>query len=435
MKKIIFFTLIHLFANSIFAQVYKGNKTRHRFAQLTIGYEYISSYGGNSNYIKDSNLVPFDLNGRQSHNLTIGGTHFWGHADFYFSVFRFSTSNGINSTSDFFSSHNNGIETVFKYYPFQISHNKIRPFIGTGVVPYSYIQRDRNLKFGRGENIARYKFPLIGGFTYNFRNHLINLTGFFNFSNQFEYFISREQTTTVSTPPLYVSLGYKYSIDTTKPFEKDWESGNIQKQTEELREQKKLNGIFIGAGFSSAYGLGKSSYNLINRPYLTSSFDGAFMADLSLGYFFSKPELSVNANWRKYRSAISAYGTVQRTVRSSLAIELSHGFMDYHGFVPFIGPVISYEQLQASENHEDSLIFDVRQNKITMGLLFGWDIKPTHMHWWLLRTNLRYFPFLDIDIENKKALSLRNLEFNFIQLIIYPNRISFSKRKKITPIN
>ncbi len=286
MKKIVYFILLMFLSFGINAQIYKDNKTRHRFAQLTVGYDYISSFGGQSNYNTGSSISSFNLNGRQSHRILIGGTHFWGHADFYFIVYSFASSNGTNSTDNYFSSHSNGFETVFKYYPIQIQHNKIRPFIGTGVVPYRFYQRDKSLEFGRGERVRKYRFPLIGGLTYNFKNHLINLTGFFNYANQLNYYISREQTVSVRTPPLYLSLGYKYSIDASKILENKWESGETQNLTIELREKKKLNGIFFGIGATTAYGLGKSSYNLDKRPYLKNSFDGSLTADISVGYFF-----------------------------------------------------------------------------------------------------------------------------------------------------
>ncbi len=43
--------------------------------------------------------------------------------------------------------------------------------------------------------------------------------------------------------------------------------------------------------------------------------------------------------------------------------------------------------------------------------------------WWLLRTTLRYSPNLNIEYLNKN-LSLQHLEFNFIQLVVYPQRLS-----------
>ena len=42
--------------------------------------------------------------------------------------------------------------------------------------------------------------------------------------------------------------------------------------------------------------------------------------------------------------------------------------------------------------------------------------------WWILRTNLRYYPTLQLDLA-EGALSQQHLEFNFIQLVVYPQRL------------
>ena len=69
-------------------------------------------------------------------------------------------------------------------------------------------------------------------------------------------------------------------------------------------------------------------------------------------------------------------------------------------------------------------ITNITQNKITSAITFGWDIRPSKKgDWWLLRTTLRYSPNLNIEYLNKN-LSLQHLEFNFIQLVVYPQRLS-----------
>ena len=56
-------------------------------------------------------------------------------------------------------------------------------------------------------------------------------------------------------------------------------------------------------------------------------------------------------------------------------------------------------------------------------IVFGWDIRPSEFgDWWILRTNLRYFPQLKIN-KGANYLSLQHLEFNFIQLVIYPQKL------------
>ena len=62
-------------------------------------------------------------------------------------------------------------------------------------------------------------------------------------------------------------------------------------------------------------------------------------------------------------------------------------------------------------------------NTLSPNIVFGWDIRPSVKgDWWILRTNLRYFPFLDVERQGKK-LSWQHLEFNFIQFVFYPQRL------------
>jgi len=402
MKTILSYLILFFsFISTTTAQVYAEKQTRHRFAQLTFGYEYTTSFGGSAAF-RDANnqLESFDFTSRTSNKLTVGGTHFWGHADFYFAVFG----------------------SVFKYYPWRIEHHKLRPFIGTGIVPYNYRQNDNRETFGIATSKRFYRAPLITGFTFNHKKHLLNVSLFYNFASKIDYFISRTEQIRIKTAPLYLSFGYKLFIDTTLPNEKKWETGATQKTTKEWAAKGKLDGFFIGIGPSTGYGLGKSSYNVENRPYL-NKFDAGIMADVSLGYFWHKPNLNANISWRTYRSSTSGFGAIQNIKRNSYALELSRGLFDYKGFVPLLGPVLSYEILSARERFEEVETFNVQQKKLSYGIIFGWDIRPTHKDWWYLRTNLRYFPNLKINVKDGLDLSAGILEFNFIQLILYPKRM------------
>ena len=101
---------------------------------------------------------------------------------------------------------------------------------------------------------------------------------------------------------------------------------------------------------------------------------------------------------------------------------------DYHGFSPFIGGGVSYENLRLRETDFGTEITDLTQNKWTPMITFGWDIRPSRKgDFWLLRANLRYAPNLSID-HLDKALSLEHLEFNFIQFVLYPQRMAAFKK-------
>lgn len=96
---------------------------------------------------------------------------------------------------------------------------------------------------------------------------------------------------------------------------------------------------------------------------------------------------------------------------------------DYHGFTPFIGPAFSYENLGFTESFEGANTVNFKNNKLGYGLTFGWEIRPNRIQSWLLRTNLRWFPNLNLEVQPNSKISFDNLEFNFIQLIIFPNRM------------
>jgi len=70
------------------------------------------------------------------------------------------------------------------------------------------------------------------------------------------------------------------------------------------------------------------------------------------------------------------------------------------------------------------------ENLVTPGLVFGWDILPGKTEqWFVLRTNLRWFPFEKLDINNK-SFSLNQIEYNVIQAVIYPSRYKNAKNKR-----
>ena len=113
----------------------------------------------------------------------------------------------------------------------------------------------------------------------------------------------------------------------------------------------------------------------------------------------------------------------QELKRSSIGLEVTKFLFDYHGFVPFVGPYVGYETLSFEENFEGQLTHDVTDEQIGYGIAFGWDIRPNRLQTWILRTNLRWFPDLKLQIEGDAEISFDNVEFNFIQLILFPGRL------------
>jgi hypothetical protein len=406
------------------AQVFTEQQTRHRFAQLTLGLDYQTNLPGETSYLNSEGaLRGLSLNSLHRPRFIIGGTHFWGHADFLIAIpLTNPTVNADQQTIRYES----GVETVFKYYPWKIRHHKIRPYLGMALASMNYEQSNGLLEFGDGPELNHTSVPVVGGLTYNTGSHLIEVGGLWNYANSQDYWISRDREVTIETSPLYLHLTYKFMLETTLSAEQGWESGQTEGVTTRLAEQKRLNGFHFGLGLSSAFWIGQSSYNENARPYI-GQYLNSVMPDFTLGYYLHQPDLGFALAYRGYSANTEAYGVEQRAQRRSLVLEATKFLFDYHGFVPFAGPALSYEQLGFQEWFEGEQVQDVSDRRLAYGLTFGWDIRPNRIQTWLLRTNLRWFPNLNLEIEEGRSVGFDAIEFNFIQLIIYPNRMIKSR--------
>ncbi|MEL7362741.1 MAG: hypothetical protein AAFN13_11770, partial [Bacteroidota bacterium] len=132
---------------------------------------------------------------------------------------------------------------------------------------------------------------------------------------------------------------------------------------------------------------------------------------------------NIGLAYRGYGTSTNAYGTTQSLRRRSVVFEVTKYLFDYHGFLPFVGPAVSYERLSFEEAFEQQRTADVDEEQVGYGLTFGWDIRPNRLQSWILRTNLRWYPTLSLSVAEDQDIAFSNIEFNFIQLILYPNRI------------
>jgi hypothetical protein len=420
MKNSLITLLAILCFNLVNAQVYTKKQTRHRFAQMHLGLDYQTNFGGTTTFQNaQGQLETMDLQSLSNARFLIGGTHFWGHADFYVAIPIYAQTMMVDELEINYST---GIETVFKYYPWRIENDKIRPFIGTSLAPFYFRQINNNLTFPNGGYLSRVKLPLTSGVTFNHKSHLLEVGLMYNYANQEEYYISQTEEATIKTPPLFATLSYRFMFETTLGAERNWESGQTAAVTEKLASEGKLDGFFLAAGMSSTWWLGNSTYNEENRVFIPN-YGISVMPEFSAGYYWHQPDMSINLAYRGYAKGVNVYGVSQTAKRRSLALEATKTVGDYHGFAPFIGPVVSYENLSFSETTPNELPFSNTQSKLGYGLTFGWDIRPNRLMWFTLRTNLRYFPNLKFDAGNDQTINFNNVEFNFIQMVVYPGRM------------
>ena len=197
---------------------------------------------------------------------------------------------------------------------------------------------------------------------------------------------------------------------------------------DKLLSEKSQYGLFFGIGPSAAFPTKNSTYLHEYYPFLDDRSMPTIFPDISLGYHFSKPDLVTALAFRPIRQNREAFLFEQSITRLSLVLESYKYLFDYHGFAPFLGAGISYEGLRLKEEDGPNEITNLSQSKNALLLVAGWDIRPGRKaDVWLLRTNLRYAPNLSLT-HNGKKLSMELLEFNFIQFVIYPQRIKALKK-------
>jgi len=398
-----------LWSQSTSAQPYvEGGNTRHRFAQLTLGASSTWRMGASQFQTNDPTIAqPAAWGTEGNHRLLIGGTHFWGHADFYVAF-------PILTTGD--KRQKGGIETGFRYLPWRLQSGKLRPYAGVSHMV------DR-VAFGDGATVSRNRFPLQAGLYYVHGAHLFEVGWRQTFANQWNYHFGTQAQGSAQLPGGALSLSYKWMFDTTLGAEKNWKSGRTAYLTDTLSKLGRLNSWTVGVGPSAAFFLPKAKYLSQQLPWLGQHAGGS-MLEIMLGYYYQPRDVQMSLVYRSMNSSISAFGNSQEISRRAISLEAYHFFADYHGFVPYVGVVMSADRWQVSTQlrpETNSVAFNYNDWLLSPGITAGWDIRPDELQRWYLRTSLRYFPGQLLS-SNASQMRVDQLEVNFIQLVVMPGR-------------
>lgn len=405
------------------AQIYIDNKSQHRFAQTYVGLNtQITPSTGQLFYENESSAFPTTVIPR----VTIGGLHFWGRLDFKmsFALARFGDFELDENTNLLFRP---GGDFSGRFYPWQIQYNKVRPFVGVALN-----QMTLGLEREAGN---RYDFHIstsvVTGLSYGNKDWQINAEVMLLPFNKRNFYINRNEQQTFELPQSYFSIGLVRYFDTTLPDEQRLKSGETVRIESTLKNR--LNSFSLGIAPSAAYFLASPSYNTMDRisvPRHKINFNW----DIGIGYLFDKSDIHVGLSYRDYTSTVESYNLEHLLRRTSIAAEGFKFLFDYHGFVPFVGPSISYDRWAYGEFEGNTQIGNVQRTRfVSPGIIFGWDITPSPIDTWTLRTNLRYYPMQKVTNLDGESTRVDQFEFNFIQLVIYPNRmvnVRKAKRKK-----
>lgn len=391
-------------------------KKRHSFARSYFGLDLsLLPSPGQSVYLNQEGApTSFDLAPALVPGINIGGTHFWGHADFYISI---TTSPIQLADSPVFQQYRLGVFTGLRVYPWQLKTGKLRPFVGYKFSPIRYFQQNLQEDNYLQTNV---RSTVDVGLAYQ-TSSLYLYAGYNRiFNPNLDIYLSRSQRGSSRYPNQLFTIGANILLETT--------SGAYTKtiaRLDSILSNSSQFGLFFGIGPSSAFPTQSSSYIQEELPFLDDRSMPGIFPEITLGYHFSQPDIVLSTAYRPIQQVRSAFGYDQRLFRHSLSLEAYKFLFDYHGFAPFLGVGASQEWVRLEEESMQGNIFanESSYQFIRPTIIFGWDIRPSRKaDIWLLRTNLRYTPGLEVDVLDKK-LSLEYLEFNFIQFVIYPQRI------------
>ncbi|MDZ7899141.1 MAG: hypothetical protein U5N85_14100 [Arcicella sp.] len=151
--------------------------------------------------------------------------------------------------------------------------------------------------------------------------------------------------------------------------------------------------------------------------------------DIALGYQFNKAGLVAAISYRNPTFGNESFGVKQVIEKQSVVFEMFKFVTDYSGFTPYVGLNVGFDRLKFTEESA-SRNLSINKNIINPGLTFGWDILPGKTQQpFVLRTNLRWFPFEKLNVNNK-IFSLNQIEYNVIQAVFYPSRFRKAKLVK-----
>jgi outer membrane protein W len=405
-------------------------KSKYQFAQLLLGINLQYTPASGRSVLKNSSgNTNFNIGGFYTPRIIIGGTHFYGHADFSIN-FPLGIYGKKKDSIDYSLSDFDIITT--KYYPWAIQQNKLRPYIGTAFNITSYKQTGTGIysNYWSGTDF-KLNFPINVGLCYKKGNNLLLVDAKFNSVRNRSVYADRNNAVNYTLPNAMASVTFLKMLETTvKQFEKLHDDGSLEKKYQATK--KHLNAFSFGLGLSSTFFTNDSKHNINNRPFLNNDVAAVLFPELSVGYYLDKQDVHFNIAYRNISTGKSALGISQNYGRKSVILEGYKFFMDYKGFVPFIGAGVSNEQLSFEEKEFSISKFNKSGSSISPALVFGWDIRYHRNYFFMLRTNMRYYPFLKLNTNDAifGKINFNQLEVNFIQAVFYPQRIKKSLRYK-----
>lgn len=389
------------------------------FAQMTIGADMLMLNRPSLNINGSTVALPGVIVPR----ISIGGTHFWGHADFYvqfpMGIVKSLHPNPLRSFGYFES-----VETGAKIYPWAISTSRLRPYIGCSFQPLAFGATVEPHSYNySGSTYRKIATPLHMGLSYASAKYIWHLGVRWNKDIGIKYSIQPDRIIDVRLSRLNFNFSFLRYFNTNRNMGTPRIIDQLNVKTYILKKEKAMNVWYWALGPSTAIQMSKSSFFKNQIPFFYEDMNNsALVPEIAIGRYFYRWDANINITGRYMTWQKTAFDAKVDLTRRSLAFEIHKYLLDYHGFTPFVGPSVMWDRLTFSDDK-------VAKNKVnvSVGIVFGWDIRLSSVETWLLRTNLRYNPGHNINIGEDKVM-FDHLEFNFIQYVHFIGRKSIFKK-------
>ncbi|MFY0673124.1 MAG: hypothetical protein JXQ87_06950 [Bacteroidia bacterium] len=387
-KRMRLFSILTLILTVSYAKAQE--KERFKFAQTYVGL-------GTGVLAGNDNLISYQ-------RATIGGLHFWGKADFYvsFALGNQNLGEGYN--------FNEGVQTGARWIPFGLKNNGFRPFIGAHWQTPALFGDDI-------PTLEKNAISIETGLYYVFKKSWTLELGLRH--NPFNTWKLPYSNNHLSSAQWAFDLAIKKHFDFTAGTNAKW----ANEKAIEMTSKGHASTFGFGVGMSSAIAIAPITH-LEKNGYEPNLAQVSLMPEFGLSYYTAKREmvfrLVYRAPTRFVRNKAFAYQLKDRR----LSFETFKFLFDYQGFMPFVGIGLSNSIYALTFNSNNQSNISENGNNQSVSIVFGWDIRPTQAEWFILRTSLRYQPRLGFN-QYAKAHFSRDLEFNFIQMVVYPQRMKY----------
>jgi len=369
-------------------------KTQHSFAN--------SYYGIQGDFAPASgDIAPLGM-----FRLNIGALHFWKYADFYISI-------PLVNLGPQEPDYNGGVLTGARFLPLSLGKKTISPFFGVYWCTPS-------IELTNGPEFQKNSLGMETGFYFAIgKSTTAEVLGRYNFGQSIEYPTPGPENISLTMPDWFFSFSLKRYLDFTAGNSSIAGQKWVAERSEELKSKNKLSVFSVGIGLSANIQL--SPFDFISSGLgIPKQGPNRLFPDFGIGYYFYKPDMGVRISYRPMNLSNSGFGTDYSFQQHRLLAEGFKFLFDYNGFAPFLGLGAGADYGNLRLNTEGEKAISKSEWLNSYAIIFGWDIRPSRVDTWYLRTNLRY---VLQDSDSAINLGEHHLEVNFIQFVLYPGRL------------